>query len=127
METKEEKVLNDIATNYYEVLWYLDEKDKEKYDWREFAYKKAMHNYYEKHKKDKGKFNWELSYRNKFGELLKIISPDDTDYDPTDNYDKDDERGIYSYNLFGNKDMGEFYELDEVIKMIDLAIDGKIR
>ena len=68
---EKKKVLDDKSTNYYEARWYLDETNKDKYEYREFASKKAMHNFYEKHKKNKGKFNWELTYRNKYGEFLK--------------------------------------------------------
>ena len=126
MEEKK-KVLDDRSTNYYEARWYLDETNKDKYEYREFASKKAMHNFYEKHKADKGKFNYELTYRNKYGEFLKDISFDDTDYDPTENYDTDDEEGMYLYNFFGRGNMGEFYEMEDVIKMIDMAIEGTLK
>ena len=124
---EKKKILDDRSTNYYEVRWYLDEMDKDKYEYREFASKKAMHNFYEKHKSDKGKFNYELTYRNKYGEFLKDISFDDTVYDPTEKYDKDDEEGMYLYDFFGRGDTSDFYEMEDVIKMIDIAIEGTLK
>ena len=127
MEKEKKKVMDDKSTNYYEVRWYLDENDKDKYEYREFESKKAMHNFYEKHKADKGKINYELTYRNKYGEFLKDISVYDTNYDPTEKYDKDDAEGMYLYNFFGKGNTGEFYEMEDVIKMIDMAIEGALR
>jgi hypothetical protein len=124
---EKKKALDDKSTNYYEARWYLDETNKDKYKYHEFSSKKAMHNFYEKHKKNKGKFNYELTYRNKYGEFLKDISFDDTDYDPTEKYDKDDEKGMYLYNFFGRGDTGDFYEMKDVIKMIDMAIEGTLK
>lgn len=118
---------NKKITNYYEAHWNSVDKGKSNSFYHEFSSKKAMHNYYEKHKNDKNKFNWKLTYRNKYGEFLKNISIDDTDYDSTENYDKWDEDGLYSYNIFGNLTSSDFYEIEDVIKMIDMAIEGKLR
>lgn len=105
--------------NYYEALWYSN-KNNDKTNICEFSSKKALHKFYEKHKNDYNKCNWKLTYRTKYREVIKDIKLDDTSYDENEEYDKYDD-GRYTYNIFGNENVGEFYDIDDVIKIIEMA------
>ena len=65
---------------YYEVLWYECEEGQEKNpqeygdaDWRRFSSKKKALEYYEKHKNDKCKCLWWVTYRDEEGFVLDDI------------------------------------------------------
>lgn len=125
MKVNEKDRLADYAFNYYDAFWYSREKSKMMKCHNEFSSKKALHIYYEKHSSDKNKFFWILSYRNIYGELINYIDSDDTTYDSNENFDEDDD-GRYSYDFF-QKDTSDFYCIDDVLKMIALAKEGKLQ
>lgn len=66
-----------MTKKYYEVLWYDCEEGQEKNpsqygisSWRRFNSKKKAMEYYEKHKDDKCKCLWWVTYRDEYGSVL---------------------------------------------------------
>ena len=114
------------STNFYEARYYPTKDNKDDFKFKEFASKKALHLYYESHKKDKDKFNWCLTYRDECNKIIKYIDINDTDYDEEEFYDKYDD-GSYIYNLFGNENMDEFYDGKDLLKILEMAERGDIK
>lgn len=61
-----------MARKYYEVLWYVKDTDGNwsDYHWREFSSKKGAFEYYNKHKDDKDKGLWWITYRDVDGSII---------------------------------------------------------
>ncbi len=126
MDAKKKCLLDEKSSNYYEARWCSMEESGRVEHHSEFCSKQALHIFYERHKKEKHRYEWNLSYKNQYGEVLKNIDFEDVDYDSRENFDKEDD-GRYSYNIFENRNMGDFYHFEDILKMIDLAKEGKIQ
>ena len=67
----------------YEALWYTDEK-LENYETKEFSTLQALLNFYNKHKDDPNCFEWWLTKRNMYWEVVEdycLIDKHDGSYE----------------------------------------------